>query len=181
MDNNVVLGLAAALGHAGLAVLRFNFRGVGESGGEHGGGGPERGDVAAAIAYLGSIPGVDEARLAVVGYSFGAAVGLPAGCADVRVRALVAVAPPLAVLPMEELGSCDKPVLALVGSADGYCPGDAFQRWFACLAGPKEKSILPGADHFLAGREGEVGQTAASFLIRHGLWEGPAPGAGERS
>ena len=41
--------LFEALPAAGVAALRFNFRGTGRSGGTHGGGGPERADVVAAV------------------------------------------------------------------------------------------------------------------------------------
>ena len=48
----VVAAAFAALADAGVAVLRFDFRGVGRSGGTHGGGIDERLDVAAARASV---------------------------------------------------------------------------------------------------------------------------------
>jgi len=82
MRNNVVSALAEALQRAGVATLRFNFRGVGQSGGEHGGGEAEIEDVKAAVTYLLSRQAVK--TVAVAGYSFGAIVGLRAGVADPR-------------------------------------------------------------------------------------------------
>ena len=52
MDNPVVVKVAELAQGAGMATLRFNFRGVGASGGVHGGGEGERDDVAAALAML---------------------------------------------------------------------------------------------------------------------------------
>ncbi|MEO6711453.1 MAG: alpha/beta hydrolase, partial [Planctomycetota bacterium] len=52
MDNNVVFRTARGLQHAGLAVLRFNFRGVGASEGAHDGEGAEDGDAAAGVDLL---------------------------------------------------------------------------------------------------------------------------------
>lgn len=166
MHNGVVRGVARCLGRAGMAVLRFNFRGVGASGGAHSGGEGEVADVAAALDFLAGTPGVEGSRLAVVGYSFGAAVGWAAGAASPGAAALVAVAPPLALYPMLEACSSPRPKLAVAGTGDGFCPPREFARWFEGLSAPKEAVGLEGADHFLTGREGEVGEIAAGFLRR---------------
>src|SRR5205085_11735735 len=93
MHNNVVDALVRTLGGAGVAALRFDFRGVGRSGGEHGEGETERLDVVAAIEAV--VPFVGDGPLLLAGYSFGAAVAL--SVADPRLAAWFAVAPPLAV------------------------------------------------------------------------------------
>src|ERR1700749_103293 len=49
MNNNVVYRAAKALTEAGVAVLRFNFRGVGASTGRHDGGEGEEEDARAAL------------------------------------------------------------------------------------------------------------------------------------
>src|SRR5437868_4320456 len=87
MHNKVVYQAAKALHEFGVAVLRFNFRGVGESAGGHDNGRGEVDDVIAAVDYVeAEFPGVP---LLVAGFSFGAWVGLRAGCADTRVSELV--------------------------------------------------------------------------------------------
>jgi len=75
----------------------------------------------------------------------------------------------LAMMPVEVPATCDKPKLALVGSADAYCPRATFQSWFERLGEPRESLTLPGADHFLMGREAEVARAVAGFLARQGL------------
>ena len=52
MDNNVVVAVAMGLARDGIAALRFNFRGTGDSDGAFGGGIGEREDVSAALAFL---------------------------------------------------------------------------------------------------------------------------------
>ena len=52
MDNNVVWTAARAFQARDWTTLRFNFRGVGLSSGEHGDGMSEMADVQAALAYL---------------------------------------------------------------------------------------------------------------------------------
>jgi alpha/beta superfamily hydrolase len=71
MDNAVVALTARALAAAGAETLRFNFRGVGRSEGDHDEGRGERLDLAAAVAALRS-----ELPLLLAGYSFGAVVTL---------------------------------------------------------------------------------------------------------
>lgn len=167
MDNAVVLAVAEALTARGLAVLRFNFRGVGGSAGGHEGGEAEAADVGAALEALASRPEVDAARLGVAGYSFGAAMGLRAACVDPRVRAVVLVAPPVAAFPMPEGAFCTVPKLVIAGTRDEYCPGSCRETWFEAAAGPKRWVEIAGADHFFGGRAGEVGGAAASFLEEH--------------
>jgi len=52
MDTPLVVALDDALAEAGLSTVRFNFRGVGASGGRGTGGRDEPGDVRAACAWL---------------------------------------------------------------------------------------------------------------------------------
>ncbi len=163
-ENNVVRAVARALQQQGWATLRFNFRGVGASGGSHGGGGGEQEDVAAALEALVAAEGVDAGRIALVGYSFGAWAATEAAAAVGRARALVAVAPPLAMYPMEGLARCRRPRLVVVGDRDGYCPLEALERWVSRAEGPLSRVVIPGADHFFLGREGPLAEAVARFL-----------------
>ena len=80
MRNPVLVRCGRALAVAGIPALRFNFRGVGRSAGQHGGGGPEAEDLAAACDALGAaFPG---APCWIVGYSFGAGVGAAVASRD---------------------------------------------------------------------------------------------------
>src|SRR3712207_4695272 len=59
MHNNVVMALVDGVTRRGVAALRFNFRGVGRSGGTYDGGNGEQGDVQAALAHAASLPEID--------------------------------------------------------------------------------------------------------------------------
>ena len=69
MDNKVVQTLARALVQCGWSVVRFNFRGVGASQGEHDAGVGEAQDMLQVIAQV-----APEGALAVAGFSFGSFV-----------------------------------------------------------------------------------------------------------
>ncbi|NIM94927.1 MAG: alpha/beta fold hydrolase [Anaerolineales bacterium] len=81
---------ARALAHAGLAALRFDFRGSGESEGEfvdmtvQG----EIADASRALDFLSNYPALDLTRLGILGLSLGGLVGACLSGDDPRVKAL---------------------------------------------------------------------------------------------
>src|ERR1700754_1045197 len=93
MHNKVVFRAAAALNDAGLITLRLNFRGVGQSSGQHDEGRGERDDVRAGLDYLSA--NYPQSRITLCGFSFGARVGLEVGISDDWVRYLIGVGTPL--------------------------------------------------------------------------------------
>ena len=97
MDNNVVWTAAKAFEARGRATLRFNFRGVGESGGTYGQGLKEVEDLAAALDFLKArTPGPH----LVVGYSFGAFVAAHAMLQGLKADGVLMIAPPIAFMEM---------------------------------------------------------------------------------
>ena len=163
MDNNVVVGVADALRAAGVATLRFNFRGVGGSGGRHGGGAEEVRDVEAAVAELGRR--VPDVPVTLIGYSFGAAVGLRAGYRGLPgVRGLVGIAPPLAMLDMTFLADATLPVCLVAGDGDSFCGTRELQALAARIA-DASVAVIEGADHFFAGDEVRVAEPVCRFVL----------------
>src|SRR5438552_7967247 len=74
MHNKVVFRAASALNDGGLIALRINFRGVGQSTGEHDEGRGELEDVRAGLGYLEA--NYPEKAITLCGFSFGAQVGM---------------------------------------------------------------------------------------------------------
>ncbi|HEU4760606.1 MAG TPA: alpha/beta family hydrolase [Dehalococcoidia bacterium] len=165
MHNNVVVALCRALAARGIAVLRFNFRGVGRSQGAFGDGAGEQQDAAAALAFLRSLPELDTERLALAGYSFGAAVALLAAGGQ-GLRAVVGVSVPTIARGLPELSlSC--PVLLVVGERDEVAPPPRLAG-LASLLGPAARvEVVPGADHFWWGHEGALAALVGDFLAGH--------------
>lgn len=156
MHTPVVEALFEGLPAHGVAVLRFDFRGVGASGGTHDGGDAERLDAAAAVSRLAAEV---DGPIVLAGWSFGADVALSTGPA--RIAGWFAVAPPLrfAVSPQ----SADpRPALLVAGGRDPVAPPDHVRAATADWAATSVVE-LPTADHlFLAERAQlvELAQTA---------------------
>jgi alpha/beta superfamily hydrolase len=161
MDNPVVTELAHACNKAGFASLRFNWRGVGGSGGELSGAAEDgRSDYRAALDF---IQETVAGPIVACGYSFGAASALSASCDDPRVLRLLLVAPPLSLLDVAALEAFSRPVLIAVGAEDSL----------ACAADLEELSrelkrgtfvSLPETDHFFQNSTAALGKVAADWL-----------------
>lgn len=163
MDNQIVRAVAGALREAGFTTLRFNFRGVGNSGGSYGGGVGEVDDTRAAVKYLTQNSAV---AVALAGYSFGAMVALRAGAQLSAVDRLIAIAPPLAFFDLSAIATSDKPKLFVVGEQDQYCRVAKLRQELAYVAEPKTQQIIAGADHFFNGDEAAVADAVRSFVQR---------------
>ena len=148
MHNLVISTAVDAASQEGYSTLRFNFRGVGRSGGSYSEGVGEREDVKAAIDYLFSALGHSDSALILLGYSFGAWAGLPVGMQDNRVKGVVAIAPPLELHDFGFLEANKKQKLLMAGDQDFFCPKPLLKSWFERLEEPKSLAIIEGADHF---------------------------------
>ena len=148
MHNLVIATAVEAASQERLSTLRFNFRGVGESGGSYEEGIGEREDVKAVIEYFSSALKGDHPSLVLLGYSFGAWAGLPVAIQDKRISGLVTIAPPLQLFDFEFLLGCKKKKLFIAGDQDLFCPASLLEKWYRNLDEPKSLSIIPGADHF---------------------------------
>jgi hypothetical protein len=161
MENNVVVALCRALAGDGMVALRFNFRGVGGSGGSYGGGFGERQDARAALDFLAGRAEVDGGRLGLAGYSFGALVALSA--AGERVRALAAVSPPAGGLdPTSFRGGV--PTLLVSGDRDDISPPLRLPEIAASLGPRCEVRSVAGADHFWWGHEQALATAVLEFF-----------------
>ena len=164
MFNNVVDAILAAMWQAGYATLRFNFRGVGASEGEHGGGPGEVDDAVAAMAFLLAQPGVRKEGAVMAGYSFGAMVAVSAGYARAEIARIVAVAMPLAMAETHIPAGASKPILLVSGDRDSYSPVAGLQALKSKIGDSARLEIIAGADHFFVGCEAELSRAIAAAL-----------------
>ncbi len=162
MHNKVVFRAAKGALEAGLPTLRFNFRGVGKSRGAYDQGRGEREDVRAALDYLRArFPALP---IALLGFSFGAWVGLGAGAADPRVEVLVGLGVPVNNSDMSFLREVRKPKLIVQATLDEFGPADQIQAFFDSLPEPKQIRWVQDADHFFTGKLNEVQAAVREFL-----------------
>ena len=150
MHFKVVFRAAKALQSAGLAVLRFNFRGVGRSEGAYDHGAGEQEDARAALFELQDrLPGLP---LVLGGFSFGSVVALRVAARDARVRAAFALGLPLSLAAdTSPLVAVRQPRLFVQGELDAFGPGESLRALVEPLPPPRELVVIPGADHFFDG------------------------------
>jgi hypothetical protein len=162
MQNKVVFRAAKAACQAGFPTLRFNFRGVGKSNGKFSQGVGERDDVRAALEYLGlRFP---NCPVCLLGFSFGASVGLFVGASDPRVAVLVGLGVPVLSMNMDFLSGVRKRKLFVQGTRDEFGPRVQMNQFYASLAEPKQIHWVQGADHFFTGKLEEVQRAIREFL-----------------
>jgi alpha/beta superfamily hydrolase len=164
MHNNVVEAMLAALWKQGYATLRFNFRGVGNSEGEHDGGPGEVDDAVAAMTFMLAQPGMRKAGAVMAGYSFGAMVAMSAGYERAEIARIVAVAIPIEMADVRIPDGGSKPVLLVSGDCDSYSPVAGLQTLKAKIGDSARLEIVAGADHFFGGHESELSSAISSAL-----------------
>lgn len=169
MHNKVVYRLARGLRRAGFVVLRFNFRGVGSSAGEHGQLEGEIEDARAALAWLrGRYP---ELGYALAGFSFGSRVITRLGCEAPGAGFLMAAGFPTRWGAPDYLENCTAPKIFIQSTHDEFGPRAELEPLFQRFADPKELRWIEAEDHFFAGGlaelEERVKAAAEQFLPDH--------------
>lgn len=175
INNNIVHYLALGLPHFGLPTLRFDYAGVGHSGGE-----PV--DVAANMQQFwdnGTTPAdpgmCDEARCATAwlgqqlglpvmgaGYSFGA-YALGSAAAD-QLDAVAVISPTLTRHDFTTLNGSAIPVLVVYSDNDFATPADETRAWVQSLGPRATGHLITGGDHFYHDQEQRVVDLCAAFF-----------------
>ena len=166
MNNNVVLAVASALEMVGLAVLRYNYRGVGKNKGAITTGPENTTDAIQIVDFLTSTTWIDPSRIAVGGYSFGGRIAVELAHQSSKIQALCGIGTVSPETDHHGWGASEQPKLFVIGDLDQFIPQAKFLEFTNQLAVPKEIHVVPGADHFFRGHENTVGQLVASFFHR---------------
>jgi alpha/beta superfamily hydrolase len=140
MHNNVVMAAWRACLDRGLSALRFNFRGVGRSGGSFDEGEGEMADLSSVIMHV-------KSPVIIVGYSFGAWVAArylkrlddPVPC--------IFISPPTAMFSFPSMKG--DPVWAVTGGSDQFCSIPVLE---GLIDGERILTVRQ-ADHFWFGEE----------------------------
>jgi uncharacterized protein len=164
MYNNVVEAALEAMWRLDWATLRFNFRGVGQSEGEHSGGNGEADDAAAAVDFLARELAVSSQKIVLAGYSFGAMAALNAAPRLADLGALMLIALPLRMTEAGALQQFKAPIILAAGDYDNYCPASQLQALHQALGSRVQLKIIRGADHFFGGNEAELADALEGML-----------------
>ncbi len=171
MSSAMIPALQRGLNDAGLVALRFNFRGVGRSEGAYDGGRGELRDTLAAVELVRAE--VPELPLSVVGWSFGAMIGLAAAVGAPGVGAFIAIAPPVSwsasgelppAPPPEKVSAWDGRVLGICGTEDPFCRPHRLKAWIESISSDGEARVFDGEDHFFTVGRDELTKTVVEFL-----------------
>jgi alpha/beta superfamily hydrolase len=152
MENKVVTTLAKTFAELGFVALRFNFRGVGASGGAFDSGNGEVEDVLAVVRHAwqeyGGLP------LILSGFSFGGYVQARAAQhLHPHPHKMVLIAPAVGHFAMPPV---PHDTLLVHGELDEVVPLADVLQWARPLHLPIV--VLPGAEHFFHGRLGQIKQ-----------------------
>ena len=162
MHNNVVQTAREAFAALGWGTLRFNFRGVGASGGSAAQGQKDALDLIAVSAYLkANSPG----HIDLAAYSYGAWAALEAVRRGFSPDSFILVSPPLDFMSFEELEVPDVPGLVTIGNQDDFCSVQSLRKWLSIRPNARVTlEILPYTDHFYWGTERELSEKITAFL-----------------
>ena len=167
MHNKVVFRIAAGLVDAGLITLRFNFRGVGASTGEHEEveGGKE--DVRDALKYLNAT--YPEQPITVAGFSFGSRTGMDVAMGDDRVMRLISVGTPVDKYDdYDFLAEVRKPILFIHGDRDEFGSIENIRRLFEQVKNntDAELIVIPNSGHFFDDHLNELRDAVRDWTVK---------------
>lgn len=150
MSNKVVTTITRAAQELGLSTLRFNFRGVGGSEGEHDNGIGEQEDVLSAMRYAKQ---QGWGKVILAGFSFGSGMAcLAAQYSSEEIAGLFLLAPPVHHFDAPNQLPFEFETFIYYGDADEVVPVDEMQDWAERVIPTPHIEVFMGAGHFFHGR-----------------------------
>lgn len=175
VGNNVVERLALDLPAYGYVTLRFDYGGVGKSGGEpvdvaknmrpfwETGTSPADPGMAEEIGYASAWLGSQfDLPQAGIGYSFGA-YALVSSSAD-RLAALVLISPTVARHDFSSFKADGRPTMVIYSDDDFATPIEVIHQWLDSLDPPARRCLLTSGEHFYRGMEPRIVGACADFI-----------------
>jgi uncharacterized protein len=160
MDNKVVTTIVRSYQELGLATVRFNFRGVGQSEGQYGEGRGECDDLLSVIKWV-QKSFYDDVLLHLAGFSFGSYISAKVAAklthekTNQNLISLLSIAAPVNHFPLDKIALPTCPWIIIHGDEDEVVPFEKVLTWINQLQGEKddiEFIIMKGASHFFHGR-----------------------------
>ena len=148
MQNKVVTTLAKVFEQLGMASLRFNFRGVGQSEGSHGQTIGEADDLRAVVAWVKKVQ--PEWEIVLAGFSFGSYIAAVVAN-EINPAYLISIAPPADRYDFNQLTNIRCPWWVVMGDADEIVSPAIVIEWAKHPPAPIHFLLLPVVSHFFHG------------------------------
>jgi len=159
MNNKITYMMFQAMKERGFSVLRFNFRGVGNSQGMHDKGEGELSDAASALDWMQEM-NRNAPYVWVGGFSFGAWIGMQLLMRRPEIEGFISVAPPANLYDFSFLAPCPSSGLIIQGDRDDIVPQDPVEKLVEKLHLQKgidiDHRIVGGANHFFHNKTDEL-------------------------
>lgn len=168
MNTKVTYRIYEAFAKCGFSVLRFNFRGVGNSQGEYDNGVGELSDAAAALDWL-HAQHPSTSGIWIAGFSFGSWITLQLLMRRPDVHRFLAVSPPAGMYDFSFLSPCPASGFVVVGDNDEITPSTDIENLLKKTARQKDVKIhyskILGADHFYTEQQEELAQKLTQYIM----------------
>ena len=168
MNNKVTYRIYESFARCGFSVLRFNFRGVGNSEGEWDNGIGELADAAAALDWL-HTQNPHASGIWISGFSFGAWITMQLLMRRPDVSQFIAVAPPVGSHDFSFFSPCPSSGLILLGTEDELVSTDSVETMLKKTQRQKEVKIhyckVPNADHFFTEHQDQLSKVLCQYIV----------------
>ena len=163
MDNKVITTLARVFRDHGISQLRFNFRGVGKSQGQHADMLGESEDLIFLMDLLAEkLPGQ---KFVLAGFSFGSGVASLAAQKRTDIERLLLVAPPNSKYGSAYLTDYPCPVSIYQGGEDDVVEPKLVRSWASRIQTESKLYWFDGVGHFFHGKLLDLSKAVQAELI----------------
>ena len=168
MDNKVVTTLARVFRDQGISQLRFNFRGVGKSEGQHA---ELRGESEDLIFLMNLLLAERPGRKFVLaGFSFGSGVASIAAKERTDVEHLLLVAPPTSKYGSAYATRYTCPVSIYQGDEDDVVEPKSVKSWVGRIETESQLYWFDGVGHFFHGKLPDLSQAVQTEFIKQEIF-----------
>ncbi len=172
MNNKVIYNCFKTISNLGFSVLRFNYRGVGNSEGKYSGdeGIGEMTDAACALDWL-LFNNTSSTKVWVVGFSFGAFISLNLLMRRPEIQAFIALSPPADKYDFSFLAPCPVSGLIIQGDSDEIVNETDVALFANKLDSQRAISVkykkIKNADHFFTDKLNLVSDEVKKYILKN--------------
>ena len=168
MNNTLSLKLHRLFSDLGFSSLRFNFRGVGKSDGEHDGSEGELADSAIALDWLQN-QNQEANEFWICGISFGAWIGMQLLMRRPEIPKFILISPPVGKYDFNFLAPCPASGIVINADKDSLIEVDLIKDVVKRLNQQKsinvKQEVIKSNDHFFSNSENKVIEKVKNYFL----------------